>query len=61
MLAKSDLREISYSGGFRAGYSGNCEGVMILGDVAVRNPAYAGKYMTALVEVTMEQIGRAHV
>ena len=28
---------------------------MILGDVAVRNPAYAGKYMTALVEVTMER------
>jgi Lrp/AsnC family leucine-responsive transcriptional regulator len=27
----------------------------ILGDVAVLNPADAGRYMTALVEVTMER------
>src|SRR5690349_10477538 len=31
------------------------DGGVILGDVAVLNPAYAGQYMTALVEVTMER------
>ncbi len=31
------------------------EGGVILGDVAVLNPVYAGRFMTALVEVTMER------
>lgn len=31
------------------------DGGVILGDVAVLNPAYAGRFMTALVEVTMER------